>query len=87
MKGEDDVNTARKDEEADGSGEFLIFFCIQNPDCAFIFVTMNMKDRQIMDRPVAKQNPSLRQRIYFEHVYNPQIVITSKYVINNAVKQ
>lgn len=25
MKGEDDVNTARKDEEADGSGEFLIF--------------------------------------------------------------
>lgn len=26
MKGEDDVNTAKKDEEADGSGEFLIFF-------------------------------------------------------------
>ncbi len=35
MKGEDDVNTARIDEEADGSGEFLMF-CIQNPDCAFI---------------------------------------------------
>lgn len=35
MKGEDDVNTAREDEEADGSGEFLIL-SIQIPDCAFI---------------------------------------------------
>jgi len=50
MKGEDDANTAMKDEEADGSGEFLMF-CVQIPDlCAFIIITMNIKDRQITNR-------------------------------------
>lgn len=61
MKGEDDVNTAMKDEEADGSGEFLLF-CVQIPDsCAFIILTMNIKDRQILNRYVAKQNSIVRQ--------------------------
>lgn len=56
MKGDDDVNTAMKDEEADGSGEFLMF-CIQIPDsCAFIIsLTMNINDRQVSNRSVAKQ--------------------------------
>lgn len=38
MKGDDDVNTAMKDEEADGSGEFLMF-CIQSTDsCAGVLL-------------------------------------------------
>lgn len=52
MKGEDDVNTARKDEEADGSGEFLMF--LYSESWLRVYYWWILKIDMIMNRSVAR---------------------------------